>query len=232
MNTNIIYNEDCLKGMKELPDKCVDLIVTDPPYECGTIGGGCFGNANREYLGKITPISNGITNEILDQMVRVMKKINIYIWCNKVQIPQYIDYFVRERGCTMDILTWHKSNPTPMCSNKYLSDTEYCLFFREKGVKVYGTYDTKHKYMITAVNKDKDVYNHPTVKPLEYIKNLVINSSNEGEVVLVPFIGSGTTAVACKLLNRQYIGYEIDEKYYNITTERINNTKIIKNVWF
>lgn len=125
-----------------------------------------------------------------------------------------------------DLLTWHKTNPVPTCNNKYLSDTEYLLFFRENGVKIYGTYQTKKKYYVSPTNKeDKQKYNHPTIKPLNIIENLITNSSKENDVVLDCFMGSGTTGVACKNLNRDFIGMEIDEKYFKIAEERINGEK-------
>jgi DNA modification methylase len=79
------------------------------------------------------------------------------------------------------------------------------------------------KYYVTATNvADKEKYKHPTIKPLPIIKNLIINSSKEGDVVLDCFSGSGTTCVASKELNRQFIGIEIDEEYYKISLDRLN----------
>lgn len=216
-----LINGDCLEVLKTIPDKSVDLVVIDPPYEFTNDGGGAFGVDKRSYHAQVKTLSDGITNQVLDELTRVMKKINIYIWCNKNQLRQYINYF-EELGATTDLLTWHKTNPVPTCNNKYLSDTEYLLYFRKDGVKMYGTYATKKKYYVTSTNKeDKKLYQHPTIKPLEIIKNLIINSSNQGEVVLDCFMGSGTTGVACKELNRKFIGIEIDEKYFNIAKQRI-----------
>lgn len=216
---------DCLELMKDIPDKSIDLIVTDPPYEIiGGKCGGCFGREKRNYHGQLydTGLDKGISNNVLDELVRIMKKPNIYIWCNKNQLRQYIDYF-ENLGCTTDLLTWHKTNPVPTCNNKYLSDTEYLLYFRKGGVPLYGTYETKKKYYITPTNKeDKKLYKHPTIKPLNIIKNLIINSSQENDTVLDCFMGSGTTGVACKELNRNFIGIELDENYFNIAKERIN----------
>lgn len=73
--------------------------------------------------------------------------------------------------------------------------------------------------------EDKKLYKHPTIKPLNIIENLVINSSNENDVVLDCFMGSGTTGVACKKLNRKFIGIEIDEKYFEIAKNRIEEVK-------
>ena len=254
---NNIYCGDCYELIKLIPNKSVDLVITDPPYEfvmggkghselggrkykskgeiyaldteltkknIGTgysSGGGCFGTKKRAYHSQLAPtdvsearkkyeeyvklhgkdeeaerlrvianavenrentsfISKGFDNSILDELCRVMKKINIYIWCNKNQLRQIIDYF-DDKGCFIDLLTWNKTNPIPTCNNTYLSDIEYCVFAREQGVKVYGTVATKSKWFTTSCNvEDKKRYNHPTIKPLERIKQYVINSSQRG----------------------------------------------------
>lgn len=188
---------DCLDGFKDVPDACIDLIVTDPPYSfSATQGGGAFGSSNRAYHGELEPISHGFRREVNEQMLRAMKSPNVYIWCSKDQLRETMDWWLDNADVTMDLLTWHKTNPTPMCSNKYLSDTEYLLFFRGKGVKVYGEYATKRKWYATPTNKaDKEMFGHPTVKPLEITRNIVANSSQGGDVVLDPFAGTGTTAV-------------------------------------
>lgn len=225
METNIIYNMDCLEGLKRLPDSCIDLVVTDPPYNIETSGAGIYKQKDKQYVKELNDIKDGFDENILDELCRVMKKINIYIWCSQKQILSLLDYFVKERKCNYNIITWHKTNPVPACGNKYLTDTEYCLFFREKGVKIYGEFKTKFTYYITPLNqKDKKLWKHPTIKPLDVIENLIINSSCKNDTILDPFMGSGTTAIACKNLNRQYIGYELDRNYYDICMNRLNET--------
>ena len=217
-----LLNGDCLEVMKNLPTRSVDLVVTDPPYDIHAgKGGGAFGN--HKAFSEIQFICNGFSNEVLDELCRVMKKINCYFFCSQKQIIPLLDYFVKDKKCNYNLLTWHKTNPVPACNNKYLSDTEYCLFFRESGVQVFGTYQTKKKFYVTPTNKaDKDKYKHPTIKPLDIIQNLIINSSKENDVVLDPFVGSGTTGVACKNLNRNFIGIELDKNYFEIAKKRID----------
>ena len=217
----ILECRDCLEALRGLKDGSVDLVVTDPPYEFRNgHGGGSFGPESREYHGELIGLDKGVRNEVLEELLRVCKVPNIYVWCNKNQVRQYLDFF-EDAGCTYDILTWHKTNPVPTCCNKYLSDTEYCLFFR-KGAQLYGTYETKRKYWVTELNvKDKELYDHPTIKPLDIISQLVENSSQKGEVVLDPFMGSGTTGVACATLGRDFIGYEIDPDYFGTAKVRI-----------
>jgi len=96
-------------------------------------GGGAFGSKQREYHNELenSDITKGFDTRILDELVRVMKKVNIYIWCNKEQINMYLNYF---KDFNMDLLVYCKTNPVPTCNNKYLSDIEYLLFFREKGM--------------------------------------------------------------------------------------------------
>ena len=228
---------DCLELLKLIPSGTIDLIITDPPYEIVEGGaGGAFGADKRDYHKQYSELDNvkvrksgikcnGFDVSILDELCRTMKKINIYVWCSKLQVRKLLDYF-EDRGCFTDILTWHKTNPVPTCNNTYLSDTEYLIFAREKGVKVYGTYATKKKFYVTPTNKaDKDKYGHPTIKPLDIITNLIINSSKEGDVVLDPFLGSGTTAVAAVNTGRQFVGMEIDPGYFQIATKRVEETQ-------
>ena len=233
-----IYNEDCLEGMKRIPDGTVDCIITDPPYELENQGGGFWSKSEdpkaqrynargtRKGMERLGDIKDGITNEVLDEMCRVMKKINLYIFCSQRQIRQYLDYFVEGRGCNWNLLCWHKTNPIPACGNKYLNDTEYILFFREKGVRLYGSYDTKRTYYVTLRNQEDNVrYHHPTVKPLGIIRRLIENSSQRGGVILDPFIGSGTTAVACIKDGRHYIGFEVNRKYFRQAEQRIDEER-------
>ena len=225
MKNNIdLQQGDCLELMKQLPDESVDLVVTDPPYVLTPHGGGKF-TKTRKYLDEIEPMKNGIDVDILDEMIRVMDKINIYLFCSRMQIPIFYQYFAVERKCNWDLLEWHKTNPAPVCNNRYLPDTEYIFFAREKGVKVQGNYHTKHTYFVTPVNqKEKKLYGHPTIKPTSIIDNLIINSCPEGGTVLDPFMGSGSTGVACKELNRNFIGYELEPKYFDIAQQRIKET--------
>lgn len=136
-----------------------------------------------------------------------------------------MEYFVGEKGCRFEILTWHKTNPIPTCNGKYLSDTEYCLMFRDGGkTRIGGDMATKNKYFLSPINvSDKSKFEHPTIKPLRFVENHIINSTNEGDIVFDPFLGSGTTAVAAQNLGRQYLGFEINPKYYKIAKNRLNN---------
>jgi site-specific DNA-methyltransferase (adenine-specific) len=135
---NKIFNADSYELIKQIPDKIVDLVVIDPPYFIeNTIAGGnsnlskSIQNMNNDiYNNKLTI---GIKEEIFEELVRIMKNINIYIWCNHKQIPMYFDYFIKKENCNFDVLIWNKTNAMPLFNNKYLTDKEYCLYFRKSG---------------------------------------------------------------------------------------------------
>lgn len=226
---NTIQLGDCYELIKEIPDKSIDLVYIDIPYEKTKSndyysGGGSFGVENREYQKDLRDkgLMDGIKLEILDELCRVMKHIYIYIWCSKEQIPKMLNYFL-DKDCFYELMFWGKTNPTPTCNGKYLSDVEYCLMFRQKGTLIYGTYESKSKFYISSTNtNDKNLYNHPTIKPLELVKNHIVNSTQPGDVVLDCFCGSGTTCVACKETGRNYIGMEIDPEYHKIAVDRLN----------
>ena len=248
---NTIQLGNCYELIKNIPDKSIDLVVIDPPYEY--VAGGKnsiknhFGtNYQEEYsnlyhdtgttreterlrimansqksLNNIKGICQGFDYSILDEFMRIMKVPNIYVWCSKKQLGKLINYF-EEKNCYIDLITWHKTNPLPLC-NTYLSDTEYCVFARQKGSYFKGTYETLKKYYIDSLNvEDKKLYNHPTIKPLNIIKNLVLNSNKENDIVLDCFCGSGTTCLAAKETGRRYIGMEIDPEYHKIAVDRLN----------
>ena len=199
----------------------IDLIVTDPPYLLNSLSGGGIAK-HRDYFDSLNGIDKGIGTKELDEFMRVLKRPNMYLWGNWKLIQIYLDYF-KDKDVNTNLLCWHKLNPPPLCGNKYLNDTEYCLYVRGKGVKLYGGYEDHKTYWYTNLNQ-KGI-NHPTVKPLEIIIQMIKNSSMENEVVFDPYLGSGTTAVAAKILNRDFIGCEINEKYIPLIEKRLNECK-------
>lgn len=216
---------DCYEEIKKIPDDSIDLVYIDIPYEF-TKGGGCgsFGIKNRKYQQELADngLIKGIDYSIYDELVRVSKDNYFFIWLSKAQIPYTLNYFL-DKGCNFDILTWCKTNPVPKGNNNWLPDIEYCLFFRNKNAhRLNDGYDIKHKFYVSPSNqKDKRIYNHPTIKPLDLVKKHILHATQPGDIVLDCFAGSGTTCVAAKELGRQYIGIEINPDYYEIAKRRL-----------
>lgn len=221
MKTNEILLGDCYEMIKQIPDKSIDLVYTDIPYLMHTDGGG-LGGSRPVYQGQLKNFDNGIDMHLLDEFVRVCKKIYCYIWCSKDQILDIGNYFV-SKGCSFNILVWCKTNPTPFANNTFLPDVEYCLVCRENGTKLNDGIELKSKWYIHKTNvADKKEYLHPTIKPLELVERHILHSTLPEALVLDPFMGSGTTAVACKETGRNFIGFEIDEKYWQIANDRLH----------
>ena len=220
LKINEVYNMDCMEAIKLLDDKSIDLVVMDPPYFLNLTkvkNTSSFNNYANELIG----LKDGFDLKVLDLLIPKMKKINMYIYCSKRQVKDLIEYFI-SKDCNYEILTWHKQNPSPLINNNYLPDTEYIIFAREKGVKLYGSYHTKRKYYLSGVNQvDKKKYKHPTIKPLPFIENHIINSSQEGDLILDCYCGSGTTLVGAIKNKRNFIGFEIDKNYYEIAKQRV-----------
>lgn len=228
LKTNEVYNMDCMEGIKLVDDNSIDLVVMDPPYLLNLTKVKRTSSFNN-YANELVNLKDGFDLKVLDLLIPKMKKINIYIYCSKRQVKDLIEYFVN-KDCNYEILTWHKQNPSPLINNNYLPDTEYVIFAREKGVKLYGNYHSKRKYYISGVNQvDKKKYGHPTIKPLNFIENHIINSSKEGDLVLDCFCGSGTTLVGAIKTNRRFIGFEIDENYYKIAKQRVDEALAEEN---
>ena len=225
-NENTIYNEDCYKAIKDIPDNSIDLVYIDIPYLMGKGGG------NESELSKRakkrnkelddSKIADGIDYSIFDELCRIMKRIYIYIWCSRLQLLDIMDYFIKKKKCKYELLVWCKTNPIPVIHNCWLSDLEYCLLFRGDETKLNEQYDLKSKWYVSGTNKsDKDLFDHPTIKPLELVKRHILHSTQPNDIVLDCFMGSGTTAVACKETGRRFLGFEIDKTYYEIACNRL-----------
>lgn len=227
---NNIYCADCYDAIKKIPDKSVDCIYTDIPYEY--VDGGCSSSEMALRMRKIQKVElynegidlrKGIDYSIFYEFVRVLKKINIFIWCSKEQIFPILEWFVKNTDCTYNILTWNKTNPSPMCNGNWLPDIEYCLYFNKKS-KLNDGYELKSKWYVSQKNKkDKDHYIHPTIKPLPLVERHLLHTTQPNDIVLDTFMGSGTTAVACKNIGRNFIGFELSEKWHKIACDRLNN---------
>jgi len=225
LETNKIHLGDSYELIKKIPDKSVDCIYTDVPYlyTSGGVSESEFGDrfAKKRASLKESGIYNGFDYSILDEFIRVLRKINIFIWCSRLQLLDIMTYF-KEFDFNYDLLTWNKTNPQPGTNNTWLSDIEYCLHYRGKGVPLNDGYELKSKWYSSPINKaDKDLYEHPTIKPLPLVKRHLLHATQPNDIILDPFIGSGTTAVAAQETGRQYIGIEINEKWHKIAEDRV-----------
>ncbi|MDX9695394.1 MAG: site-specific DNA-methyltransferase [Bacteroidales bacterium] len=225
-----LYNDDYINVINSFGK--VDLILTDPPYEIANEGGGMMKTKKcRVFLKQVDEMDmcEGFDiKEFLNLTLPLFKSKEHYngvYFCSRLQLYDYITFAV-ENKLQYGIMVWHKTDPPPLCNNKYLNDVEFIIYIKGNKVKIYGDYHTKSLVYRSTINrKDKELYEHPTIKPLELINKLVINHSKENDIVFDPFMGSGTTGASCSLLGRDFIGVELTEKYFDIAKKRIEGTR-------
>lgn len=210
---NKIHNVDCLEFMKTLPDKCIDLVLTDPPY--GDNDG--YGRFDKEIQGNE---DESINYKVLPELYRILKVGGVcYLFTNwkfsgKIHnfIETQTDFYVR----TMMVIVKNNFGMGYGFRNQH----ELCWVL-EKDKVTYLKADFSNVQSMQHIQHDKET--HPHEKGLELIQKMVAYTTKEEDVVFDPFLGSGTTAVACKLLKRNYIGCEISEEYTKLAEDRIKS---------
>ena len=234
-----LKNGDCLEIMKDIPDKSINLIITDPPYWHKKSPGKPYSqrkqyktsskfansdlyNANSVMMSKMSDFTGDCIEEILKEFSRIMKKMNAYIFRNDTQIAYY-SMWAEKNGYMFSILIWEK--PLSIINkNRYSQNTEYIIRIYEYGT---GLNKTDNNNFYNKVKKIKPITGkkkiHPTQKPTELAEQFIILSSSEKDIILDPFMGSGSTGEACLKNNRNFIGIEIDTEYFNIAKERLKN---------
>ncbi len=245
---NSIYNLDCLELIKKIKDNSIDLIFADPPYNLSgsnfkmkfTKSGGADLNTNKGKWDRYTDAEfEEFTKKWLAECHRILKK-NGSIWVAGTYHSIYLaGYLMKKIG--FDILNevlWHKSDATPNLScTRFVADHENFIWARKGKGNVFNYKEMKvmngGKQMRSIWTKGKTTGGkkiHPTQKPEWLLERVILSTSNPDSIVFDPFIGSGTTAVVAKKLNRSYLGAELDREYYNKSIKRINETSICKNI--
>lgn len=197
--------------MKQFDDKSIELCVTDIPY----------GEVNRKSNG-LRNLNKHKADEITFQLSDFLSELNriifgsIYIFCGTEQVSEIRKTLI-EYGFSTRLIIWEKTNPSPMNGQYiWLSGVECCVYGKRKGAVFNGHCNNTVLRFPCGRNKL-----HPTQKPLDLIKQLIKFSSNRGGLVLDPCMGSGTTGIACKELDRDFIGIELDKEYFEIAKNRI-----------
>lgn len=248
MRLDVIYNEDCLEGLKRIPSGSIDLTVTSPPYD-----------AIRTYDGFSFNF-----RAVAHELHRVTKQGGAVVWVVGDQTKDGTEsctsfkqalYFKDECSFNLhDTMIYHKSGPPKECGVRYEQHFEYMFVFvkgkwgklpllrepcKNAGHTVKRTCRDNHKEhlseSVSVVAKDKvkgnvwfygskvNPTNHPAIFPLQLATDHVLSWSAPGNVVLDPFMGSGTTAVAAINTGRHYIGFEQNSDYHAKTEHRILN---------
>ena len=234
MRSEGIKNIDAFELLKSLDDKSINLIVTDPPYWHKKSPGkpyserntyetnSTFANSNLfkadgMMMQNMSDFTDKDVYRLLPEFKRVMKIMNAYIFCNDTLVPYYA-MWAEQNGLMFSILIWEK--PLSIINkNRFSQNIEYIVRIYD-----YGTALNKRdeNYLYNKVKK----YNvsdkiHPTQKPTDLIREILLVSSNKQDLILDPFMGSGTTAIACIKEERNFIGSEISKEFYELANKRI-----------
>lgn len=223
--TKLICGE-CVEQLKLLDDNSIDLIVTDPPYKttsrgnAGNSGGMLQKSINKK--GQVFAYNNIDCSEYAPEFYRVLKDgSHCYVMTNHVNLIKMLNTFTNCGFHFIKCLIWDKGNK--IMGQYYMSQFEYIMFFRKgKGIKINhcGTSDILSIPNVKIKGEDgKNL--HDTEKPVELMKILIDNSSKTGDIILDPFMGIGGAGIASQQLDRNFIGIEIDNKYYDIAMQRI-----------
>ena len=219
MTCKLIHG-DCFEEMMKLADEGVkvDLICTDPPYLMNYKT-----NRRKDKTHDFCkPIANDTNFELIkDIMPLLFELLNrggaIYMFCN----ANHIDYFkqqIEQHFTLKNILIWVKNNwSAGDLKGAYAKQTEFILYAVKGRHVLNGARDTDTLYYNRVVG---NMQLHQNQKPVDLCKYLINKSSNENDTVLDCFMGSGSTGVACLQTNRNFIGIELEEKYYNIAKKR------------
>lgn len=205
---NRIINADCLDILRQLPDKCIDLVLTDPPYGIGVDKMTMFDGAKKQKRHKeyadISPSA-----DVFKQIFRVSKN----------QIIFGGNYFADMLSPSRGWIVWDKKVNEKIAP--YFSDCELAWTSFDRNIKKY----TLGWYGVEGINNREESKIHPTQKPLPLFQWCLENYSKEGDLILDCFSGSGTTAVACHNLHRRFICIEKDPDYYRASVERLEKVQ-------
>ena len=225
---NTIYNMDCLEGMKAIPDGSVDCVLTDPPYLF--VKGGMKNPkwntgkmAAESYMNKeMADFDGSRISEMLDAIAPKFKHgWNAYFYCSEMQIVYYMQYAI-EHKLRYNLLIWDREVRKMISKKFYRSNIDYIVRIYGKGNSLNNVEgNTMDLYSKIRIAKQPNETGHETEKPISHFCDFIKLSSNEGDVILDPFMGSGTTAIACIKEKRNYIGFELNEEYYRKSLDRI-----------
>lgn len=207
-------NDDCINVINKLGDSSVDLTLTDIPYDMVNRSSNGLRKLDK---GKADIITFNL-NEFLNQIYRCTKS-TIIIFCGINQVSEIYKFFAekqKKNKGTVRQIVWEKSNPSPMNGEYiYLSGIENAIWFKKRG----GTFNARCKNTVFKHPCGRSKL-HPTEKNHKLLEELILDNSNEGDIILDPCCGSGSHLLVSHLNNRKFIGIELNENYYEVAKDR------------
>lgn len=213
-----LYNDDCITIMGKFEDDSVDLVLTDIPYGEVNRGNSGLSQMKNSDKGKADILTFNL-EKFCDEVYRLTKSTAI-IFCGNGQFSTIFNYFANKKG-TVRQLIWEKTNPVPSNGKHiYLSGIENAVWFKKHG----GTFNAFCKNTVFRYPIQSNQI-HPTEKNHKLLEELILDNSNEGDLVLDTCMGSGSTGIACLNTGRNFVGIELCEEFYNKAKDRLYTTK-------
>lgn len=246
MEIDKIYNTDCLEGMRSLPDGCVEAVITSPPYNlCLRVRGNQYTHRTKGEERKglnVNKYTNGLSDslemedyfnwqcECIDEMLRVSTGMVFYniqaVTGNKWAVFKILGKYADR---IREVMIWDKMGAEPAVGNRILnSEYEFIIVFDHGDCKgrQFSVFNAERGTLSNVLRIGKNHENkHRAAFPLMLPQMLAHHFTHRGGVILDPFVGSGTTAVACIKEKRHFIGFEISEEYYKLACKRIDDEK-------
>lgn len=214
MEINQVINQDCMNFMGNMADNSVDFTLTDIPYNAVNRTSNGLRNLDKDKA----DILNFDLEAFLEQVYRVTNN-SLIIFCGKEQFSKIYAFFANKKGTVRPVI-WEKSNPSPMNGQHiYLSGVEVAVWFKHSGKKVFNAH-CKNTVFKHPNGRSKQ---HPTEKNHSLLKELILDNTNENNIVFDPCAGSGSHLLVAKQLHRQFLGCEIDKSYYEIAKQRLSD---------
>ena len=209
---NSIQRDNCLDVMKWMDTNSVDFTLTDIPYDAVNRNSNGLRNLDKG----IADVLTFDLNDFLEQVYRVTKN-SICIFCGKEQFSEIYKFFASKKGTVRPVI-WRKTNPSPMNGQYiYLSGVEMAVWFKKSGAKVFNAH-CKNSVFNYPNGRSKL---HPTEKNHDLLKELILDNTNENDIVFDPCCGSGSHLLVSKQLNRKFFGVELDTDFYYVACNRV-----------
>ncbi|WP_373197345.1 DNA-methyltransferase [Streptococcus sanguinis] len=235
-----LINADCSKALKEIQTDSVDLILTDPPYNLGLfmknrdtnlhkMRDNFFGAAGWDDMNYADWLES--MDNFFEESARISKSgASMIMFMSLIKVETIMKLATKHGFYYKTTGIWHKTNPMPRNMNlHFVNSTEAWLYFTYKSRTGTFNNDSRlyHDFIETSLvtKNEKRFGKHPTQKPIQLISHFVELLTNKGDLIVDPFMGSGTTGVVAKSMARDFIGIELDKNYFEISKKRIEDLK-------
>lgn len=225
---------DCISVLKDIESNSIDCLITDPPYGTNDEYGKLIKRGNKHTSFNVIEWDTILPTAFLEDVYRVLKEDSWgFIFVDKKEVTTVWNVLEKYGFKPRNTFYWVKSNKAPTPRKNFKSSVEVAIAFTKgrTNMKWKGGAN-QNNYIILPFVMGKERVNHPTQKPVKLISHFIELVTNPGDIILDPYIGSGTTAVAAKLLGRGYVGIELESEYYDIAKRRVDDTKTLDSHLF